>query len=218
MSADASSNHSPGRLSPAALVDHVELILSAGLPPIVTAGDPVLRRPAEHFDGQLDGDTLARLVATMRHVMHEAPGVGLAAPQIGIPLRIAVLEDPGAPDPVVAEARSRAPLPFTVIINPHYEAADERRDAFYEGCLSVPGYQAVVERHHSITAAYGQLDGTSVTARFDGWAARIVQHETDHLNGQLYLDRAILRSLTSDAEHGRWSQPTVDGARRGLDF
>lgn len=217
MSAEKWSNPS-GRPFPAALADHVAMILSAELPPIVTAGDPVLRRPAVDFDGQLDHDTLHRLVTVMRHVMHEAPGVGLAAPQIGIPLRIAVLEDPGVRDPEVAEARSRSPLPFTVMINPRYEAVGDRRDAFYEGCLSVPGYQAVVERHHSILATYIQPDGSPVTTGFDGWAARIVQHETDHLDGRLYLDRSILRSLTSDAEHRRWMQPTIEKARRELDF
>ncbi|MFJ6002773.1 peptide deformylase [Arthrobacter sp. NPDC092385] len=218
MSADASSNNDRAALTPGAIVERVEGILSADLPAIVTAGDPVLRRPAQDVDGQLDDDTLGRLIAAMRRVMHGAPGVGLAAPQIGIPLRIAVLEDQGVPDPAVAEARFRTPLPFTVIINPRYEAATDAVDAFYEGCLSVPGYQAVVERHHSITATYTQPNGIAVTAGFEGWPARIVQHETDHLNGRLYLDRAILRSLASDAEHGRWAQPTVDEARRGLGF
>lgn len=218
MTTDASSNQSPGRLSAAALVEHVEALLAEELPPIVTAGHPVLRRPAEPFEGQLDDATLARLVATMRRVMHEAPGVGLAAPQIGIPLRIAVLEDQGVQDPAVAEARTRTPLPFTVIINPRYEAEGDRLDAFYEGCLSVPGYQAVVERSHSVTATYTQPNGLTVSHRFDGWPARIVQHETDHLNGQLYLDRAILRSLVSNEEHRRWAGPTIDAARQGLGF
>lgn len=218
MSADAPSNHPVVDLSPAALVDRVETVLAEELPPIVSAGHPVLRMPAQHFDGQLDDALLGRLVTTMRRVMHEAPGVGLAAPQIGIPLRIAVLEDPGVRDPAVAEARDRAPLPFTVMIDPRYTAAGERLAAFYEGCLSVPGYQAVVERHHSITATYTRPDGVAVEAGFHGWPARIVQHETDHLDGRLYLDRAVLRSLASDAEHGRWAQPTIEAARRGLGF
>jgi peptide deformylase len=218
MSADASSNHVRSVLPAAAVVELVEAVLAADLPEIVAAGHPVLRRPAQDFDGQLDDDTLGRLIATMRRVMHEAPGVGLAAPQIGIPLRIAVLEDQGVRDPAVAEVRSRTPLPFTVLINPGYEAAGDAVAAFYEGCLSVPGYQAVVERPHRITATYAQPNGRTVTTGFEGWPARIVQHETDHLNGQLYLDRAILRSLTADTEHARWAQPTIDDARRGLGF
>jgi peptide deformylase len=196
----------------------VEALLEADLPPIVTAGHPVLRRPAEPFDGQLDTATLQRLIDTMRRVMHAAPGVGLAAPQIGIPLRIAVLEDAGTPDPEAAAARSRTPLPFTTILNPSYTPADDAFGSFYEGCLSVPGYQAVVYRHRTVTASYLQPDGAAVETVFHGWAARIVQHETDHLNGTLYLDRAEPRSLTSDAEHFRWNQPTIDDARRGLGF
>ncbi|MHA7207951.1 peptide deformylase [Arthrobacter sp. MDT1-65] len=218
MTADAPGNDSRAMLPARALVEQVEALLAQDLPAIVRAGHPVLRRPAQDFDGQLDDGMLARLIATMRRVMHEAPGVGLAAPQIGIPLRIAVLEDPGVRDPLVAEARARTPLPFTVIINPRYEPADGTRAAFYEGCLSVPGYQAVVERPARITATYTQPDGITVTAGFEGWAARIVQHETDHLDGQLYLDRAVLRSLSADQEHRRWAQPTVDEARRGLGF
>ncbi|MBG6226051.1 peptide deformylase [Arthrobacter sp. CAN_A2] len=218
MTADAPRTHAATSLPRETIAAHVESVLAADLPPIVAAGHPVLRRPAQDYDGQLDDDTLAQLIDTMRRVMHAAPGVGLAAPQIGIPLRIAVLEDQGSADPLVAAARSRDPLPFTALINPRYAAAGDRLDAFYEGCLSVPGYQAVVERPHSIEATYTHPDGGIVTAGFEGWPARIVQHETDHLNGRLYLDRAILRSLTADGEHGRWTQPTIDEARRGLGF
>ncbi|WP_082046313.1 peptide deformylase [Arthrobacter sp. L77] len=218
MTADALQTLAAVPLPPEVIAAHVESVLAADLPPIVAAGHPVLRRPAQDYDGQLDDDTLARLIDTMRRVMHAAPGVGLAAPQIGIPLRIAVLEDQGAADPVVAAARSRGPLPFTVLINPRYTAAGDELAGFYEGCLSVPGYQAVVERPHRIEATYTQPDGRTVTAGFEGWPARIVQHETDHLDGMLYLDRAILRSLTADEEHPRWAHPTIDEARRGLGF
>ncbi|WP_434994316.1 peptide deformylase [Arthrobacter sp. Ld5] len=216
MTADAPFPAVP--LSQEAIAAHVRSVLDDELPPIVAAGHPVLRRAAQDYDGQLDDATLARLIDTMRRVMHAAPGVGLAAPQIGIPLRIAVLEDAGAADPEIAAARSRPALPFTVLINPRYTATAGEVDAFYEGCLSVPGYQAVVERPHRVEATYARPDGRIVTTGFAGWPARIVQHETDHLNGTLYLDRAILRSLTADAEHHRWARPTVDEARRGLGF
>lgn len=201
-----------------ALADLVDLVLADELPPIVTAGHPVLRSPAELFDGQLDDATLRRLIETMRRVMHEAPGVGLAAPQIGIPLRIAVLEDAGSPDPEAAVVRSRSPLPFTAVINPAYRPEDGSLEVFYEGCLSVPGYQAVVGRYRSVALTYTRPDGMVVDDVLEGWAARIVQHETDHLDGVLYLDRAEVRSLSSDREHHRWSQPTVTDARRSLGF
>ncbi|KNC19524.1 peptide deformylase [Arthrobacter sp. RIT-PI-e] len=200
------------------MTELVESVLAYDLPPIVVAGHPVLRRPAEEVRGRLDDELLGRLVATMRRVMHAAPGVGLAAPQIGIPLRIAVLEDRGVLDETVAAARSRTPLPFTAIIDPRYTAIGDPMDSFYEGCLSVPGYQAVVERHHAVEATWTRPDGTRTTEVFEGWPARIVQHETDHLDGRLYLDRAHLRSLSADREHARWVQPTVEEARRGLGF
>ncbi|WP_082177511.1 peptide deformylase [Arthrobacter sp. RIT-PI-e] len=205
-------------LTAAAITELVESVLAYDLPPIVVAGHPVLRRPAEEVRGRLDDELLGRLVATMRRVMHAAPGVGLAAPQIGIPLRIAVLEDRGVLDETVAAARSRTPLPFTAIIDPRYTAIGDPMDSFYEGCLSVPGYQAVVERHHAVEATWTRPDGTRTTEVFEGWPARIVQHETDHLDGRLYLDRAHLRSLSADREHARWVQPTVEEARRGLGF
>ncbi|TYC99348.1 peptide deformylase [Arthrobacter echini] len=196
----------------------VAAVLAVDLPPIVRAGHPVLRRRAQNVAGRLDDATLARLVTTLRAAMHAAPGVGLAAPQLGIPLRLAVLEDSGVRDVDIATARSRTPLPFTVVVDPSYEPTDDRLEAFYEGCLSVPGYQAVVERHRSITATYTAPDGTMVRTVLEGWPARIFQHETDHLDGRLYLDRAILRSLTADGERDRWNQPSIDAARRGLGF
>lgn len=205
-------------LTAAAMTELVGSVLAHELPPIVVAGHPVLRHPAEEVQGRLDDELLGRLIATMRRVMHAAPGVGLAAPQIGIPLRIAVLEDRGVPDEAVATARSRTPLPFTVMIDPRYTAVGDAMDSFYEGCLSVPGYQAVVDRHHAVEATYTRPDGTRTTEVFEGWPARIVQHETDHLDGRLYLDRAHVRSLSSDREHARWAQPTVEDARRGLGF
>ncbi|WP_026533430.1 peptide deformylase [Arthrobacter sp. H41] len=197
----------------------VDTVLSAELPPIVHAGHPVLRTPALPFDGQFDDAVLHLLLETMRRVMHAAPGVGLAAPQIGIPLRIAVLEDKGVEDDYVAALRLRTPLPFFAIINPSYAAAGSETASFYEGCLSVPGYQAVVERHRDVDLSYTRPDGRPVTERFSGWPARIAQHETDHLDGTLYLDRALLRSLTDNSELARrWSQPGIDGARTALGF
>ncbi len=118
--------------------------------PIVQAGHPVLRRPALPYEGQLDDVVLGELLALMRRTMHAAPGVGLAAPQIGIPLAIAVLEDPGAQDADVRDLRERPPLPYRVLVNPRYAAVGDERAAFYEGCLSVRGWQAVVARHRTV--------------------------------------------------------------------
>jgi peptide deformylase len=208
--------------TPAALADRVEELLAAPLPlPIVRAGDPVLRRPAERYDGQLTAAQLTRLVAAMRETMRAAPGVGLAAPQIGVPLRIAVLEDPAEVPEAVRTARGRVPLPLRVLVNPSYEpvAADPRRVGFFEGCLSVPGWQAVVARYARVRLRALDEHGGAVDEEVAGWPARIVQHETDHLDGTLYLDRAETRSLTSqDALVERWSQPTPHTAARELGF
>jgi len=192
----------------------------AGPAPIVRAGHPALRGVAVPFDGQLEGDELAGLLALMHRTMRAAPGVGLAAPQIGLPVALAVLEDPGVGSAEVAEARERAPLAYRVLVNPVYEPVGEVRAHFYEGCLSVPGYQAVVPRWRSVRLTGTDETGAPLDEQVDGWSARIVQHETDHLGGTLYLDRAELRSLAGGDEHGlRWaSEPSPTQAAEALGF
>ncbi|WP_433709742.1 peptide deformylase [Nocardia sp. CA-084685] len=200
------------------LPDLVETLLDGPLS-IVTAGDPVLRTPAARYDGQLTQAQLDRLVRAMRDTMHAAPGVGLAAPQVGVPLRLAVLEDPAEVSEEVRAVRGRCPLPFRVLINPTYEPIGEARAAFFEGCLSVPGWQAVVARHAHVRLRGQDAGGHELDEEVSGWPARIVQHETDHLDGTLYLDRAITRSLTSaQTLIDRWSQPTPTAAAEALGF
>lgn len=198
----------------------VERVLSAGaLPPIVQAGHPVLRRRAAPFDGQIPPEQLDRLIGIMRQVMHDAPGVGLAAPQLGIPLQLAVLEDQFEVDPEAAALRNRRPLEFMAILNPSYTALGSGLAAFYEGCLSLSGLQAVVARPDTVQLEYLTPDGAAERRRFSGWQARIVQHETDHLNGILYIDRAQLRSLSSNAEYAaHWAEAGIGKAREGLGF
>ncbi|MET8292001.1 peptide deformylase [Streptomyces sp. NPDC005132] len=196
-----------------------ELLDREGPLPIVAAGDPELRRPAEPFDGQLDPVLLSRFVASLRATMHAAPGVGLAAPQVGVPLRIAVVEDPAPVSEEVRVVRGRVPQPFRVLVNPVYEGVGAGRAAFFEGCLSVPGWQAVVGRHAEVRLTALDELGRTVDEVFTGWPARIVQHETDHLDGVLYLDRAEVRSLSSNqAMADRWTQPTPVEAAAALGF
>lgn len=190
-----------------------------GLPPIVQVGHPVLRQLAAPYDGQLEDTELAQLIERMRDVMHGAPGVGLAAPQLGIPLQLAVLEDHFDVDPIASEIRERTPLGFFAILNPRYEPEGTSTASFYEGCLSMRGFQAVVTRHRDVRLHYQRPDGSAASEGFSGWQARIVQHETDHLHGGLYLDRAELRSLADDQQYGaHWAYPGIDEARRGLGF
>ncbi|MFG2813452.1 peptide deformylase [Streptomyces sp. NPDC004673] len=207
------SDHAP-------LAERVAELLAAGGPlPIVAAGHPVLRRPAEPYDGQLAPGLLARFVEALRDTMHAAPGVGLAAPQVGVGLRIAVIEDPAPVPEEIAVVRGRVPQPFRVLVNPAYEAEGTEGASFYEGCLSVPGWQAVVTRHARVRLRGQDESGRELDEVVAGWPARIVQHETDHLDGTLYLDRAELRSLsTNEAVAARWAQPSPETAAEALGF
>jgi peptide deformylase len=204
----------------ATITEQIRALLQGEQPlPIVQAGHPVLRRRAADVPEDLDRGLLAELIAAMRESMHAAPGVGLAAPQIGLGLRLAVLEDPAEVDPAVADARDRRPLPFTVIANPRYRQVGHDTATWYEGCLSVNGYQAATER--AMTVELNCLDEnlSPVFERFTGWQARIVQHETDHTDGVLYLDKAHLRSLAdSDSYLRYWSGPDLQPARTALGF
>ncbi|WP_367319187.1 peptide deformylase [Streptomyces sp. HUAS ZL42] len=204
----------------APLAERVEELLAADGPlTVVAAGDPVLRRGTERYDGQLGPALLARFVEALRLTMHAAPGVGLAAPQVGVPLRIAVVEDPAPVPQEVRLARGRVPQPFRVLVNPSYEPVGTGCAAFFEGCLSVPGWQAVVARPAEVRLTGEDEEGRPLDEVFTGWPARIVQHETDHLDGRLYLDRAELRSLSSNqAMVDRWTQPTPTEAARALGF
>lgn len=215
------SQSTPGTdLTAEQIRETVEQILAAGtLPPIVQAGHPALRQRAAAFDGQLSGELLTRLINIMREVMHQAPGVGLAAPQLGIPLQLAVLEDQYDVDPEAAALRKRNPLEFLAIVNPRYTPLGSGFAAFYEGCLSLNGLQAVVARHEQVLLEFQTPDGAAARREFSGWQARIVQHETDHLNGVLYVDRAQLRSLSSNAEYAaHWAEAGISRAQQGLGF
>ena len=188
--------------------------------PIVQAGHPVLRAVAVPYDGQVGAAELTDLLALMHRTMRAAPGVGLAAPQIGLPLALAVVEDPGAGDDEVARVRERPVLPYRVLVNPSYAPAGDDLVAFYEGCLSVVGYQAVVPRPRAVQLTALDETGTRLDEVLTGWPARIVQHETDHLRGTLYVDRALTRSMSAtDAWGAHWgAEPVPREAARALGF
>jgi peptide deformylase len=148
---------------------------------------------------QLGTPELRALAEVMAEVMHDAPGVGLAAPQIALPLQLIVLEEAEANldllGPEDREARGRVPFPLTAIVNPVLRPVGDRRVAFVEGCLSVPGYAAQVERFHEVEVTGLDLLGNPMKWRVSGWPARILQHEVDHLNGILYIDRMNSRTF-----------------------
>ena len=188
--------------------------------PIVSLGDPVLRRVAEPYDGQLDDVLLHDFIALMRTTMSKAPGVGLAAPQIGVPLQIAVLQDPAKLPEEVAAARQRYPLEFFTIINPTYTPTGSQLQGLYEGCLSMPGgYLAVVNRPLAVEAHYSDSAGSQQTIALTGYQARIFQHETDHLHGTVYVDKMEPRSLSTQQNYlNRWDTPTPTAAADSLGF
>lgn len=198
----------------------VRAILDAGdLPAILQAGHPVLRARALPFTGQLTPAELAQLIGIMTETMRAAPGVGLAAPQIGIPLQLAVLEDQHQLTPENAGARDRAPLELLTILNPHYTPVGTGLAAHYEGCLSMSGWQGVVERAATISLRFDDEHGAAQTRQFTGWQARIAQHESDHLAGTLYIDKAHTRSLANNTQYSEhWANPDIAAARAALHF
>jgi peptide deformylase len=193
---------------------------------IVECGDPILRRPADPIDpADLASEEMQHLIGQMRATMEAAPGVGLAAPQVGRSIQLAVMADgPERWGQLSAEertARERGPLAFTVLVNPVVHPVDEGGDpvSFFEGCLSVPGLMGVVARHRAVRVEALDADGLPVARVFSGWAARIVQHEFDHLLGRLYLDRVETRSLSSSENYVRyWAGRPPSEAARDLGF
>jgi len=176
---------------------------------IVQAGDPVLRTQARRLTHEeIISDEIQRLIGDMRETMRDAPGVGLAAPQVGASLQIAVIEDreelfSGLPEQELAE-KERRPVPFHVIINPEITLLGEDWADFYEGCLSLSGFSAVVPRARRIRIACLDENSGSRSIEASGWYARILQHEIDHLHGTLYIDRMDSRTFTSLDNWGRF--------------
>jgi len=169
---------------------------------IVQAGNPVLRQRARPLSvAEIRSREIRKLIESMRACMHEAPGVGLAAPQAGLALQLAVIEDREEYHKDVPEAqlleRERRPVPFHVIINPIIEKIGEEKAEFFEGCLSLSGYSALVARARALRVACLDEHGERKVIEASGWYARILQHEIDHLNGTLYIDRMRPRSFTS---------------------
>jgi len=169
---------------------------------IVQAGNPVLRQRARELaPAEIAGKELQKLIEAMRHTMYEAPGVGLAAPQIGLSIQLAVIEDrveyhKDVPEEQLRE-RERRPVPFHAIINPRITGKSDETAEFFEGCLSVTGFSALVPRARSVSVEFLNERGIKQTLEASGWYARILQHEIDHLHGMLYIDRMQSRSFSS---------------------
>ncbi|HEY3999630.1 MAG TPA: peptide deformylase, partial [Candidatus Xenobia bacterium] len=147
--------------------------------PIVFAGDPVLRQVARPLPpDELRSPRIQNLIGAMQETMRQAPGVGLAAPQIGESIQLVVIEDRAECPPDLPQARwdelERSHVPFHVLVNPVIISCSPDLAAFYEGCLSVPGYRCVVPRARRVEVSACNEKGDPVRIHGRGWYARIL--------------------------------------------
>ncbi|MGH8302148.1 MAG: peptide deformylase [Steroidobacteraceae bacterium] len=150
--------------------------------PVLKMGQPLLRQvaaPVQRFDAELTA-----LIADMNDTMRALHGAGLAAPQIGMSLRVVIFEvssNPRYPDV--------SPVPYTVLVNPELTPLGESQEEGWEGCLSVPGLRGLVPRFSRLRYRGCDIEGTPIERTVEGFHARVVQHEVDHLDGILYPQR-----------------------------
>uniref|UniRef100_A0A3Q3WAX8 Peptide deformylase n=1 Tax=Mola mola TaxID=94237 RepID=A0A3Q3WAX8_MOLML len=172
-------------------------IMSPPSPPyshVCQVGDPVLRSHAAAVDpAAVTGSEIQQVISTMVKVMRKLDCVGLSAPQIGVPLRILALEYPEKmleeSSPTSRELRGLSVQPLRIFINPQLRVLDGRTVLFQEACESITGFSAAVPRYLSVEVSGLNEKGEDVTWQASGWPARVLQHEMDHLDGVLYIDR-----------------------------
>jgi peptide deformylase len=152
--------------------------------PIYVYGMPVLRKVARDIDRDYEG--LEQLIQDMFETMYQAEGLGLAAPQIGLSIRLIVIDGSRAGDD---EDESEIRNFKRILINPHIIEENGEEWEFNEGCLSIPGVREDVKRKPEILLRYMDENFTPHEERFDGVKARVLQHEMDHVNGILFTDR-----------------------------
>jgi peptide deformylase len=187
---------------------------------IVQAGEAVLRQPGKELSAnEIRSREIQNLIEWMRDTMHDAPGVGLAAPQIGVSLRLAVIEDKpenlkDLPADYLKE-RDRKAVPFHVVVNPLLTLEGSADVEFFEGCLSLAGFTAVVPRARRVRVECLDHQGEPKTIQASGWYARILQHEIDHLDGTVYIDRMRARTFMSVENHNRyWKNKSAADVRK----
>jgi len=189
---------------------------------ILQAGEPVLRVGARELSAdEIRSPRIQDLIERMRDTMRDAPGVGLAAPQIGESLQLAVIEDRAEyvqdADPAWIAERERGVVPLCVLINPRLSVIAEEQVEFFEGCLSVAGFTALVARARAVSVECLNEWAEPVVIEARGWHARILQHEIDHLNGRLYVDRMVRRSFMTTTNHARyWKNQSIESIRAAL--
>uniref|UniRef100_H3AJV4 Peptide deformylase n=2 Tax=Latimeria chalumnae TaxID=7897 RepID=H3AJV4_LATCH len=161
---------------------------------VCQVGDPVLRSSASMVDpAKITDPEIQQLIKTLVKVMRKVECVGLSAPQVGVPLQVLVMEFSeqkyNENSPRLREAREMVPFPLKVFVNPKMMVLSSQTVSFPEGCKSIAGFSACVPRYHAVEVTGLNECGETVSWQASGWPARIIQHEMDHLNGVLYIDK-----------------------------
>jgi peptide deformylase len=191
--------------------------------PIVQVGDPVLRARARPLTpAELVSPELQTLIAQMRETMRAAPGVGLAAPQVGQSIQLVVIEDPPKLHEGLSAAelreRERDAVPFHVLANPKLKRVGDSEVLAFEGCLSFAGFTMVVPRYRRVRVEGLDEHGKPVSIEAGGWYARILQHEVDHLRGVVCCDRMRSRTLMTAENYKRdWAGVPLPEIMKALD-
>jgi peptide deformylase len=172
---------------------------------IVRMGHPILRQRARELTpAEIGSAAIRALVADMVDTLHDYGGIGLAAPQVAESVRLAIIELPGGP----SRYGEIPTLPLTVFVNPSIEVLNPEVRGYWEGCLSIPGLRGFVERPQHIRVEALDLDGQPQAFELQGFPATVFQHEFDHLDGTLYIDRiADSRDLSFEEEFTRYLAP-----------
>lgn len=186
---------------------------------IVKLGNPILRQQARQLTKEeILSPEIQQLIKMMKTTMQDN-GVGLAAPQIGCPLQIAVIEDDEEflktiPEEILKK-REREPVPFHVIINPKIIIDESEYVEFFEACLSIDNCFGIVPRARRVRVECLNEKAEPVIIEAKGWYARILQHEIDHLMGNLFLDRVLTKSLTTKENYEEhWSKLPIEEVRK----
>jgi peptide deformylase len=188
---------------------------------IVQVGHPVLRQRARPLSlEEIASPRIQKLIEDMRDTMRAAPGVGLAAPQIGESIQLVVIEDPPSYHakltPEELAARERESVPFHVLVNPTLTVRSDEVVPAFEGCLSFAGFSMVVPRARKVRVEALDERGERIVKVATGWYARILQHEIDHLRGIVCCDRMESRTLTNTENLRYWQSRSVDEVRAAV--
>ena len=171
---------------------------------IAQLGAKVLRLQAETVDN-VHGTEIQQIIETMQDTLATTQGVGIAAPQISVSKRIIIIAS--RPTPRYPSAPQMEP---TVMINPAFQTLSDTREKDWEGCLSIPGIRALVPRYKEILINYTNQQGVLVEAKMEGFVARVFQHEFDHLEGKVYLDRVEdNRDIFAESEYFKISSASI---------